>query len=82
MFPQTQELSKEDEVTPPKVPDSEVQREEEEFEDQIRMHLKKLNVHQKNCLKFLLPKRDLPGTKKWYKKLRSIKLLSGLPEKA
>ena len=35
MFRQTQELSKEDEGPPLELPDSEVQREEEEFEDQI-----------------------------------------------
>ena len=35
VFRQTQELSKEDEGPPPEIPDSEVQREEEEFEDQI-----------------------------------------------
>ena len=34
-FRQTQVLSKKDEVPPPEVPNSEVQREEEEFEDQI-----------------------------------------------
>ena len=35
MFCQTQELSKEDEVPPLEFPDSEIQREEEEFKDQI-----------------------------------------------
>ena len=35
MFRQTQELSKEDERPPPEIPDSEVQREEENFETQI-----------------------------------------------
>ena len=35
VFRQTQELSKEDEVPPPYIPDSEVQREEEEFENEI-----------------------------------------------
>ena len=35
VFRQTQEISKEDEVPHPEVPDSKVQREEEEFKDQI-----------------------------------------------
>ena len=48
----------------------------------FQMHLRILKVHQKNCLKFLLPKGDLPGTEKRYKNLRSIKLLTGLSEKA
>ena len=41
-----------------------------------------LKAHQKNYLKFLLPKGDLPGIEKRYKKLRSIKLLLGISEKA
>ena len=48
----------------------------------FQMYLRTLKVHQKNYLKFLLPKGDLLGTDKWYKKARSIKLLPGLPEKA
>ena len=48
----------------------------------FQMYLRKLKVHQKNYLKFLLPKGDLPGTEKRYKKLRSIKLFPGLSEKA
>ena len=48
----------------------------------FRMHLRKRKVHQKNRLMFLLPKGDLLGTEKRYKKARSIKLLPGLSEKA
>ena len=58
MFRQTQELSKEDEVPLLEFPDSEIRREEEEFDP---MHLRTLRVHEKNCLKFLLPKGDLLG---------------------
>ena len=46
------------------------------------MHLRTLKVHQKNYLKFLLPKGDRLGTERRYKKTRSIKLLPGLSEKA
>ena len=46
------------------------------------MHLRTLEVQQKNCLKFLLPKGDLLGTERWCKKERSIKLLLGVSEKA
>ena len=48
----------------------------------FHMHLRILKFHQKNCLKFLLPKGDLPGIEKRYKKLRIIKLLLGISEKA
>ena len=82
MFRKTQEISTKDEVPPFKFPDSEIQREEEEFEDQFQMHLRTLKVHQKNCLKFLLPKGDLLGTERRCKKERSIKLLPELSEKA
>ena len=82
MFPQTQELSKEDEVPLLEFPDSKIQREEEEFEDQIIDEPEDNEIHQKNYLKFLLPKGDLLGTKKWCKKVRSIKLLLRLSEKA
>ena len=46
------------------------------------IYLRNLKFLQKNCLKSLLPKGDLPGTEKQYKKLRSIKHLPGLSEKA
>ena len=42
----------------------------------FQMHLRTLKVHQKNCLKFLLPKGNTLGTERWCKKVRSIKLLS------
>ena len=48
----------------------------------FQIHLRTLKFHQKNCLKFLLPKGDLFGIEKRYKKARSIKLLSRLSEKA
>ena len=48
----------------------------------FQMHLRILKVHQKNCLKSLLPKGDLLGTEKQYKKSRSIELLPRLSEKA
>ena len=48
----------------------------------FQMYLRNLKVHQKNYLKSLLPKGDLPGTEKRYKKLRSIKLFPRLSEKA
>ena len=38
-------------------------------------HLRTLKVHQKNYLKFILPKGDLLGTARRCKKARSIKLL-------
>ena len=46
------------------------------------MHMRTLKVDQKNYLKFLLPKGDLLGIEKRYKKLRSIKILPRLSEKA
>ena len=48
----------------------------------FQMHLRIMKVHQKNYLKFLIPKGDLLGTKRRCKKARSIKLLPGLSEKA
>ena len=39
----------------------------------FQMHLRTLKVHQKNYLKFLLPKGDLLGSEKRYKKARSIR---------
>ena len=82
MFRQTQELSKEDEVPPPEIPNSEGGRRKRNLRIKFRMHLRILKVHQKNYLKFLLPKGGLPGTEKWYKKPRSIKLLKGLSDKS
>ena len=74
---QTEELSKEDEVPPLEFPVSEIQREEEEFEDQIPDVLEDTESPLKKYLKFLLTKGDELCTKKWYKKARSIKLLPG-----
>ena len=82
MFRQIQELSKEDEVPPPEIPDSEVQREEEEFEDQIPDALEDTESPPEELVKFHLPEGDLLGTEKRYKKPRSIKLHPGLSEKA
>ena len=48
----------------------------------FQMYPRDLKVHQNNYLKSLLPKGDMPGTEKWYKKLRSIKLLQGISDKA
>ena len=75
------EISSKHEEFPSEIPDSEVQREEEEFEIQIPDEPEEPRSHQKNYLRYLLPKGDLPGIEKRYKKLRSIKLLLGLSEK-
>ena len=47
----------------------------------FQMFQRTVKVHQKNYLKFLLIKGDQLGTKKWFKKARSIKLLLGLSKK-
>ena len=46
------------------------------------MYQRTLKVHQKNYLKFILPKGDLLGTERRCKKARSIKLLPVLSKKA
>ena len=48
----------------------------------FQMCLRNLEVRQRNYLRSLLPKEDLPGVEKQYKKLRSIKLLPKLSKKA
>ena len=48
----------------------------------FQMYPRTLKIHQKNYLKFLLPKANLLATKKRYKKTRTIKLLPRLLEKA
>ena len=61
---------------------SKIQREEEEFEDQIPdLPEDTKSSHQKDYLKFLLPKGDMLGTERRCKKVRSIKLLLGLSKK-
>ena len=82
MFRQTQELSKEDEVPPLEFQFQKFRGRKRNLRIKFQMHLRILKVHQKNCLKFLLPKGDLLGIEKRYKKERIIKLLSGLSEKA
>ena len=48
----------------------------------FQMYLKCLKVRQKNYLRPLLPKGDLLGIEKLFKKQRSIELLSEPSEKA
>ena len=70
-----------DEVPPLEFSVSETQREEEEFEDQIPDVPEDTESPPEELLEFLLTEGDQLGTKKWYKKVRSIKLLSGLSKK-
>ena len=81
LFRKTLELSTKDEVSPLEFPYSEIKREKRNLKIKFQMPLT-LKVHQKSCLKFLLPKEDLLSTERRYKKARSIKLLPGLLEKA
>ena len=81
VFRQTQELSKEDEVPPLEFLVQNFKGRKRNLRIKFQMFLRTLKIHQKNYLKFLLPKGDQLGIKKWYKKARSMKLLSGPSEK-
>ena len=80
VFRKTLELSTEDAVAPLEFPDSKFRG--RKIHLSFQMHLRTLKVHQKNYLKFLLPKGDLLGIERRCKKERSIKLLLRLSEKA
>ena len=76
------ELSKEDEVPPLEFPDSEIQREEEEFDDQIPDVPENIEIPLEELLE-VPPSKRRPA---WYREIvqeaRSTKLLQGLSEKA
>ena len=81
MFRKALELSSEDAVAPLEFPDSKIQR-EEEFDARTRDVPENIESPLEELLEVPPSKRSLLGTKRRYKKPRSIKLLQGLSEKA